>query len=143
MKAFRVCPRLQTNRTPTRPNVGLNSGPHASQYSGQQSCHCAIESVYCKLTLLAVCLTGSVGHTLALHSQTVPDLDRAIVRTCGEVRVVTAHLHPEITHKYNMVRQSQTLTVPSSEHVAKYAWSPLTSTLKSHTNTTWSDSPRP
>ena len=37
-------PSLYRGRTPTGPGLGLNNVPHASQYSGRQSCHCAIES---------------------------------------------------------------------------------------------------
>ena len=44
MKVFGGCPSLLRNRTPTRPDLGLNSGPHAYQHSGRQYCHCTIES---------------------------------------------------------------------------------------------------
>ena len=46
MKVFGGCPSLWRNQTPTRHGLGLNSGPHASQHSGRQSCHCTFDAQF-------------------------------------------------------------------------------------------------
>ena len=61
MKVFGGCPSLKRNRTPTRPVLGLNSGPHMPPSTQAENLATAPMSVVVVLYILPICLPTGIS----------------------------------------------------------------------------------